>query len=160
MTPVRDGQHDFDFFHGKWTSVQRKLTRRLQNSDDWVEFRAELECFPILGDTGNAEFVHGTLPGGDELNGMSVRLYDPATDIWRIYWLAKGHSEIFPPVLGTFRDGVGIFEGEDVENGVPIKVVFEWTNITPTSATWSQRFSDDDGKTWETNWINVFTRVE
>jgi hypothetical protein len=160
MEPVSNGQRDFDFLHGKWTSKQRKLLKRLQNSNEWVEFDAELECYPVLGNTGNIDFMHGTLPNGEQMEGMSIRLFDPERQAWRIYWAAKGSSEVFPPVIGTFNDGVGHFEGDDTENGVPIKVTFEWTDITPTSATWTQAFSADGGETWETNWVNTFTRIE
>ena len=33
-----------------------------------------------------------------------------------------------------------------------------WSGITPNSAHWEQAFSTDGGKTWETNWMNDFTR--
>lgn len=160
MESVHDARRDFDFLHGKWTSVQRKLVKRLQNSDEWIEFEAQLECYPVLGDTGNVDFVHGVLPDGGVLEGMSIRLFDPELNAWRIYWAAKGSTEIFPPVLGGFENGIGHFEGDDTENGVPIKVVFEWTNISPTTADWAQSFSADGGKTWETNWVNKFVRIE
>lgn len=160
MAQGNDARRDFDFLHGKWTSVQRKLTKRLQNSDEWIEFEAQLECHPILGDTGNVDYVHATYPDGTKLEGMSIRLYDPENGTWRIYWAANGSTEIFPPVLGKFENGVGHFEGDDTENGIPIKVVFDWTNISPTTADWAQSFSADGGKTWETNWVNKFVRIE
>ena len=31
--------------------------------------------------------------------------------------------------------------------------------MTTPSPRWEQAFSDDGGETWETNWINDFTRV-
>jgi hypothetical protein len=31
--------------------------------------------------------------------------------------------------------------------------------VTTPSPRWEQAFSDDGGETWETNWINDFTRV-
>lgn len=33
------------------------------------------------------------------------------------------------------------------------------TSISPTRARSEQAFSDDGGKTWETNWINEYTRL-
>ncbi len=160
MSSTRDGSRDFDFLHGKWMSVQRRLAKRLQNSDEWVEYEAEVECHSILGGTGNSDSYHGTLPDGGEMNAMSIRLYDADSGLWNIYWLAKGSPEIFPPVHGSFENGIGLFYGNDIEGGVPVKVIFRWSDITPTSATWEQRFSADDGSTWETNWFMHFTRVE
>jgi hypothetical protein len=33
------------------------------------------------------------------------------------------------------------------------------SKITPNSAQWEQAFSEDGGKTWETNWIMELERV-
>jgi hypothetical protein len=33
-------------------------------------------------------------------------------------------------------------------------VVYKWTQVGPDGARWEQAFSYDDGKTWETNWVN------
>jgi hypothetical protein len=38
-------------------------------------------------------------------------------------------------------------------------VRYEWKDITPSSALWEQSFSFDGGETFETNWINKFTRI-
>jgi hypothetical protein len=38
-------------------------------------------------------------------------------------------------------------------------VRFDWKNITPTSVTWEQAFSFDDGATRDTNWIMQSTRI-
>ncbi|WP_171981925.1 hypothetical protein [Brevundimonas sp. LM2] len=42
----------------------------------------------------------------------------------------------------------------------PVVARFTWSDIGPASARWSQAFSYDDGATWETNWVMVFSRVE
>ena len=60
--------------------------------------------------------------------------------------------------MGRFEDGRGTFHGDDELDGKPIRVVFRWTDITPTSARWEQAFSADGGKTWETNWRMTMTR--
>jgi hypothetical protein len=62
-------------------------------------------------------------------------------------------------VRGGFKDGIGVFVGDDTLNGRPIKMRFRWTGITKTSAHWDQAFSPDGGVTWETNWHMDFTRV-
>ena len=59
---------------------------------------------------------------------------------------------------GRFAGGLGRFEGEDIDAGRPVKVVYLWDEITSSSARWSQAFSYDEGLTWETNWIMSFTR--
>jgi hypothetical protein len=53
----------------------------------------------------------------------------------------------------------GEFYGDDEYDGRPIRVVYVWSAITPTSARWEQAFSLDGGQTWETNWIMESTRT-
>jgi hypothetical protein len=45
-------------------------------------------------------------------------------------------------------------------NGIPIRVRYVWSKITPTTCHREQAFSTDDGVTWETNWEMDFVRVE
>ena len=63
-------------------------------------------------------------------------------------------------MVGAFRDGVGTFFADDVWKGKPIRVRFVWSQITAKSARWEQAFSDDAGKTWETNWVMEFKRSD
>jgi hypothetical protein len=62
-------------------------------------------------------------------------------------------------VRGGFRDGVGIFNGDDTLDGRPIKVRFKWSEITANNARWEQAFSPDGGETWEVNWVMHFSRA-
>ena len=41
--------------------------------------------------------------------------------------------------------------------GRPIRVRFTWSRVTTPTPRWEQAFSDDDGETWETNWVMDFT---
>ena len=44
-------------------------------------------------------------------------------------------------------------------DGRPIRVRFVWSGVATPTPRWEQAFSDDGGKTWETNWIMDFTRA-
>src|SRR5690242_2289256 len=79
---------------------------------------------------------------------------------WSIYWTDSGRGVFDPPVVGRFTEGVGVFEGDDRHDGVPVRVRFIWSHDTPRTARWEQAFSADGGATWETNWIMSFTRAE
>lgn len=152
--------HDFDFFWGTWHIANRRLRSRLTGSDDWEEFAALQTCRPILGGSGNVDdFVpqEGTEWFGFEAG--SLRLFDPETERWSIYWFDNVVHRLFPPVHGQFSDGVGEFVGEDEEAGQTVKVRYLWSEMTATSARWEQAFSVDDGLTWETNWVMDFTRI-
>jgi hypothetical protein len=63
------------------------------------------------------------------------------------------------PVIGGFENGVGTFVADDVFEGQPIKVRFLWSDISKDACRWRQAFSEDGGRTWETNWVMEFTRA-
>ena len=89
---------------------------------------------------------------------MSLRFFDPATRRWSIYWAdSRRPGELDPPVFGTFSGDIGVFEGEDVFEGRPIRVRFTWSGTRTRTPRWEQAFSADDGETWETNWIMDFS---
>jgi hypothetical protein len=153
-----DASHDFDFWFGRWHIENQRLLKRLQGCDEWETFAATGEAKPILGGMGNIDdFVPDTWRPG--FIGMSLRLFNPTTQRWSIYWMSNQTGTLEPPVVGSFKDGVGIFEGNDVLEGRPILVRFIWSEITTNSALWEQEFSDDNGKTWEKNWIMRMTRI-
>ncbi len=154
------GAHDFDFLYGSWRVANERLTSRLTGSDVWERFEAEATCWPILGGLGNVDDFRTNWPGHVGFEGASLRLFNPATGQWSIYWADNVRCTLFPPVVGSFEDGVGEFFGEDQEGGVPVRVRFRWSDITPNAARWEQAFSVDDGATWEINWINAFSRTQ
>jgi len=65
---------------------------------------------------------------------------------------------LFPAVSGRFRDGTGLFYGDDSYEGRAVRVRYVWSDITAVSARWEQAFSADDERTWEVNWIMELTR--
>ncbi len=154
----KDVSHDFDFLFGHWKVENERLFKRLQNCGEWERFDAVSEAKPILGGIGNIDtFTPDHWRPG--FIGMSLRLFNPSTQQWSIYWMSNQTGKLEPPVVGGFQDGVGVFEGDDVLEGRPIRVRFIWSEITANSARWHQDFSDDDGQTWETNWVMRMTRV-
>jgi len=61
-----------------------------------------------------------------------------------------------PPVFGKVQGDPGEFVGDDTLNGKKILCRYRWTRTG--SPRWEQAFSADGGKTWETNWIMMFTK--
>jgi hypothetical protein len=156
-----DGRHDFDFFFGSWRQANRKRVSLLEAGSVWIEFESYSEARPILGGLGNIDTYDAPeFPGRPGFKGFSLRLFEPETGLWRIWWASTiGSGQLDPPVVGRFRDGIGLFECDDVIDGVPLKVRFTWKDITAESATWEQSFSFDDGSTWDINWTTRHSRT-
>jgi hypothetical protein len=151
-------QHDFDFWMGRWKVHNRYLRTRLAGSDEWDEFESTSVARPLLDGLGNEDEFRTDYDGG--FIGMSFRFYDPDTDRWAIYWADTRRAGVLdPPVFGSFDGDVAVFEGPAELEGRPIRMRFTWSGVTTPTPRWEQAFSDDDGTTWETNWIMEFTRA-
>ena len=145
---------DFDFFVGDWNIRNLRLKARFQGSDDWEEFHATSSVRKILEGTGNFEEMDMPSQG---FTGMTLRLFNPRDGSWSLHWADSRSNVLFPPVIGHFDNGKGVFYGEDTDDGVPVRVRFLWTP-SPEAPLWAQAFSKDGGETWETNWVMEFTR--
>ena len=150
---------DFDFLIGNWTVSHRRLQDRLVESRQWAEFGGTLSCRKILGEMGNSDQNYLQLPG-DAYHAMTVRTFDLSSNEWSIWWFdGRQPGSLDPPVKGKFVEGVGTFLANDSYKGVPIVVRFLWDARDSNAPRWEQAFSNDDGKSWETNWVMVFIRT-
>lgn len=149
---------DFDFVIGDWLVKHRRLKERLAQCDDWVEFDGEMSTQKILGGFGNVEDNILRFPDG-EVRAVALRSYDQLTRSWSIWWLdGRFPGQMDVPVVGNFVDGIGTFFAKDTFQGIPITVRFVWRRIDANLLHWEQAFSDDAGKSWETNWTMAFHR--
>jgi hypothetical protein len=148
---------DFDFFVGKWKVHNRKLNRRLADCDEWTEFEALSECRKILNGFGNIDSFNTNFDG-KAFEGMTLRLFNPNTKLWSIYWADSNVVVLDVPQIGLFENGIGEFYARDIFEEKPIIVKFKWDATDTNTPVWSQAFSADEGKTWEWNWFMYFER--
>jgi hypothetical protein len=160
VTPSpHSSKHDFDFFEGRWMIRNRKLASRLTNCDEWLEFEAYQEMNIILNGGGNIDnFL--TEVDGQSFEGMTLRLFNPATRLWSIYWADTNRMTLDKPVQGSFYENIGYFYSQDQCNGKDVLVVFKWDARNTDEPVWSQAFSADNGKTWEWNWFMYMKKVD
>jgi hypothetical protein len=151
--------HGFDFLMGTWSVQNRFLAKRMQHSHEWLTFQATGIEQPLRTDTGNMEYY--LTSHWPDFIGMALRLYDPRAHKWTIYWSDNRFSRgvLQPPLTGSFHGPIGVFEGADHFGSLPITVRFTWHVIDRDHAQWSQAFSSDHGRSWETNWTMEFTRI-
>ena len=158
MPIENDGRNDFDFLIGTWKVHHRRLKERLKGSTEWGQFEGDTVANKILNGLGNMDenLIHGKT---GPVHAISLRLFNPESKEWSIYWSTDQTGILDVPVIGGFKDGRGEFYSQEVFEGHHIYNRFIWSKITANSCQWEQAFSEDGGKTWETNWIMEFRRV-
>ncbi len=153
----RDGQHDWDQLFGTWKMHLHKRLHPLANSDEWVDFEAHDDFRRVWGGRANLDEFEADGPAG-HIEGLTLRLYNPQTHLWSIYWANSALSGLEKPMIGKFNDGVGEFYDQELFHDRAIYVRFRWTNISGNGGDFTQSFSADGGKTWEPNWITTMAR--
>ena len=143
---------DFNFYPGDWEIRVERLAKRFQNSKEWIEYRATEEIRPILNGLGFVGQFRQTV-NGNTYEGMALHLFDPGTRLWSNYWADSDRGFLEPPVIGSFDGKGGVFYGKDTFDKNPVDVIYKWDVTDRNNPVWSQAFSRDAGKTWETNLI-------
>ena len=155
LSQQRDGQHDFDWAVGSWKIHLKRLVHPLSGSTEWVEFDGTVVCRRVWDGRAEVEEFNVDSPEkGIHIQGMALRLYNPQSHQWSIYWsnAAKGTLDL-PPMVGQFSGDRGEFYNQDVYDGKVIYTRFVWSGFNGSSPHFEQSYSTDGGKTWETNWI-------
>ena len=150
------GAHGFDFEFGNW-----RVHHRIKRADGgWTEFDGTCTDRALADGSANVEEHRFDKPTGVTW-GIATRAFDPKSGTWAIWWIdgRDPHGALDPPVKGRFEHGVGTFYSDGVVNGKPVRTRYVWSEITRDSAHWEQAYSDDAGKTWDTNWTMDFRRV-
>ena len=158
INAVRASKHDFDFLHGSWKVHNKYLKGRLRGSSEWAEFDAQSDINPLLDGFGQLDRFRA-VRDGKAIEGITLRLFNPSTGEWSLHWADTANPGVLlPPMVGRFNGDVGEFYGDEFVDGRKVLCRFYWTRTNPDAPRWEQAFSDDGGKTWETNWIMTLTR--
>ena len=159
-SPSGDGQHDFDFLIGTWHMHLKRLVHPMSGSHEWIELDGTTVCRTLFD--GRAEIEEMNVDSADKkthIQGMALRLYNPSSKQWSIWWAnAKDGVMSPPPVVGEFKNGRGEFYDQDVFNGRAVFTRFVWSG-TSKSPHFEQSMSADGGKTWDLWWITDQTKV-
>ncbi|HEV8590753.1 MAG TPA: hypothetical protein VGQ55_01515 [Pyrinomonadaceae bacterium] len=155
----RDGQHDFDFNLGTWKTHVSRLVHPLTGSTAWVEYEGVSVVRKVWN--GRASLFELEVDGSaGHIEGLGLRLYNPLSHQWNLNWANSTDGTMTKPMIGEFKNGRGEFFDQESFSGRAIYVRNGFSNITPNSSRFEQAFSDDGGKTWETNWVMTFTLMK
>ena len=155
----RDGQKDFDWEIGTWTTRVRVLQNPLTGeAPKWAEFEGTSVVKPLLD--GRANFVELSVARtGGKIEGGSLRLYNPQSRQWSLNYASLRNGLLTAPVYGGFdATGRGTFYGQDTVGDRFVLVRFIITRTSDKEAHFEQAYSADGGMNWETNWFAVDTR--
>jgi hypothetical protein len=155
---ARDGQHDFDFEIGRWKTHLKRLQHPLTGSTTWVEYDGTTVVSKVWNGRANLVELDAAGPAG-HLEAMSLRLYNPQSQQWSLNFANSSGGSLSQPTYGEFTNGQGEFFDQELFNGRAVLVRFVISNINPNLCRFEQAFSDDNGKTWEVNWIATDTRM-
>lgn len=156
---AHDGQRDFDFEIGTWTTEVRVRRNPISGTAaEWAEYRGTSVVRPIAD--GRANLVELSVEGpAGRIEGVSFRLYNPQSRQWSLNFASFRNGLLTAPVYGGFdARGRGIFHGQDMLDGRAILVRFVITQVSRDEARFEQAYSADGGVTWEENWIAVDRR--
>lgn len=152
-------QHDFDWELGDWRVRLRRLLHPLTGSKSWVEFEGTAHVRRVWNGRANLLELELNGPAG-HIEGLSLRLYHPQSEQWSVYFATSDDGTLGTPMAGQFQNGRGEFSDRELFRGKMIDLHFVFSHITEKSFHGEQSFSPDRGKSWETNWIEDFTRTK
>lgn len=153
-----DHQHEFDFEYGSWKAHLKRLTHPLANSDAWVQYDGTSMVQKLWNGRANFGQLEVDGPAGN-IEGLTLRLYNPESNQWRLYWANSKDGILQTPTIGQFTATQGeFFDQEDFQNK-SIFVRFIFSDVNANEFRTEQSFSPDGGKTWEPNWVGTFMRT-
>jgi hypothetical protein len=155
----RDGSHDFDFNIGTWQTHISTLQHPLTGSKTWAKLTGTVTVRKIWGGKASMEEIEANGPT-EHLEGLTLFLYNPQTHQWSQTFVDSSDGVIGTPAFGEFKEGRGELIDQETYHGKMILVRTVWSEIQPNSHHFEQSFSDDNGKTWEPNFVANLTRIQ
>jgi hypothetical protein len=147
-TPAREGAHDFDFDLGSWRTEIVRRVHPLSGSDETKRLSGIVMVRPLWKGKAQVEEIEADGANG-HWEGLTVFLYDPGARQWSMNFTNSATGRFTAPMVGGFRAGRGELIGSDTLDGRAILVRAVWSDITLTSHTYQESYSDDGGHSWQ-----------
>jgi hypothetical protein len=105
------------------------------------------------------EEIEADGPAG-HFEGTTLFLYNPKSHQWSQTFANSETGSLEIPAIGEFKNRRGEFYSQEVYNGRAVLVRGIWSEIKTDTHRFEQAYSDDGGKTWETNFIANLERYK
>jgi hypothetical protein len=151
-------QHDFDWQFGHWNIHMRRMLHPLSDAESWTTYDGRADAMKLWDGRANLVQIAAKGPAGS-LQFLALRLYQPQSHQWALYFAHAGSDIVSSPMYGGFKDGRGEFYDVESLAGRSILARFVFDSIETGSTRDEQAFSEDGGRTWEVNWTNHLTRA-
>lgn len=155
----RDGQHDFDFNIGTWRTHITRLQHPLSGSTAWINLEGTVTVRKVWDGRAQLEEIQADGPNG-HWEGLTLLLYNPQAHQWSQTFANSRLGTLSVPLIGEFKNGRGELFSQEPFNDRTILTRAVWSEIQPDSHHFEEAFSDDGGKTWETNFIATLARED
>ena len=152
-----DGQHDFDFNKGTWSTHITLIQEPLAGSTRSIELEGTVSERPVWDGRAWLEEIEADGPNG-HWEGMTLFLYNPKAHQWSQTFADSKTGTLTPPLIGSFKGGRGELFAQDTVDGRSILVRGVWSDIKPDSHHFEEFYSGDGGKTWKAAFIANLTR--
>ncbi len=139
LSACRDapGSRAFDFWLGAWN-----VDQRVRAGDRYERYAATDRVTPtrqgcVVAEAwrGTVRFPWAAMPEPRALHGASLRIFDPGSGAWTIFWIDDRSGRFGRPFTGRFEGRIGDFFQDRATEGAPARRI---------------RFRDDGGTVdWE-----------
>ncbi|SHL87779.1 hypothetical protein [Mucilaginibacter sp. OK098] len=158
-TTPHNGQHDFDFNFGKWRTHIQSLQHPLSGSTTWAKLEGTVVVRKVWDGRASLEEIEADGPAG-HFEGTTLFLYNPKSHQWSQTFANSDAGSLEIPAIGEFKNGRGEFYSQEVYHGRAVLVRGIWSEIKTDTHRFEQAYSNDGGKTWETNFIANLERYK
>ena len=156
---VHDGQHDFDFNIGVWTTHIERTVDPFAAKSDTLELSGTVTVRKVWDGKAELEEIEADGPKG-HWEGLTLFLYNPTAHQWSQSFVNSKVGAISGSSnVGELKDGRIVLTGQDTVNDRTILIRAIWSDIKTDSHQYEELYSNDGGMTWVRSFIAHLTRL-
>lgn len=156
--PERSSSGDFDYQFGTWRVHVARLLDPASTVQRWAQYAGTHTVTPLLGGRANLGELEVRGANG-RLEGLQLRLYDPATAQWKLSFASGSDGIVQAPSTGQFVNGRGTFFAGERIAGHDARVRTTVTRLSPTAYRDVIAYATRESDVWHTLWVATYTKM-